>query len=104
MQGSEKEKWLREAKMRFGHALQRIEIAKQRMAEMNNKVQQRRQAGHTFIPEEQNDYQERKKTFEQHMKEGHQYLYRFKQQQDQFKAQTMGQAGVGGVQKIPPNP
>jgi transcription initiation factor TFIID subunit 12 len=104
IQDSEKEKWLREAKMRFGQALQRVEVAKQRMTEMNNKVQQRRQAGHTFAPEEQNEYQERKKTFEQHMKEGNEFLQRFKQQQDQFKAQTTGQAGVGGVQKIPPNP
>ena len=76
--------WLREAKMRFGQALQRLEVGKQKLSELQKVVLQRKQSGQLSATDQQAadaKFAQYRKTIE----ESNSFLQRFKLQQNQFK-------------------
>jgi transcription initiation factor TFIID subunit 12 len=92
----ESQKWLSEAKIRYGQALQKLDAARSGMATL----EQRRQAaaeGKTLSQEDQLDYQQKKATFMKTYTDAKAFVDVFRKQQAEFRAQaqqrTQGAAG-----------
>lgn len=94
------EDWLREAKARYGHALQRSEIAKQKKAEFQRSAAQREQAGNPLNQQEQEVYNNKVGQCNKAIQESESFMTKFREQQASFRAQTQarfsnqGPAGV----------
>ncbi|KAL4930229.1 putative transcription initiation factor TFIID subunit 12 [Aspergillus undulatus] len=78
--------WLPEAKLRYGIALQKQEIGRVRLSELRQQINQRQSAGN-LTQEEMQEFKNRQITADKLFREGSEFLAKFKEQQDVFKAQ-----------------
>ncbi|KAN0072049.1 Transcription initiation factor TFIID subunit A domain containing protein [Elaphomyces granulatus] len=78
--------WLPEAKLRYGLALQKQELGKARMSEYRQQYNQRQSSG-SLSQEDAQDFKTRMATAERIFREGSDFLTKFKEQQESFKAQ-----------------
>ncbi|MCJ1225952.1 Transcription initiation factor TFIID subunit 12 [Toensbergia leucococca] len=89
--------WQREARNKYAHHLQRLELATQRMNEVNQTIAQNQREGK--VDASLND---RKGTYQRTIEEAKVYLGRFKQQQQQLREQNnQSQAASNGVPGFP---
>ncbi|OJI83390.1 hypothetical protein ASPTUDRAFT_44758 [Aspergillus tubingensis CBS 134.48] len=84
--------WLPEAKLRYGIALQKQEIGRARIADLRQQFATRQSAGN-MTQEEVQEFKNRQLAAEKLYREGSDFLNKFKEQQDTFKAQQQ-RAGV----------
>ena len=84
--------WLPEAKLRYGIALQKQEIGRARIADLRQQFAARQAAGN-MTQEEVQEFKNRQLAAEKLYREGSDFLNKFKEQQDSFKAQQQ-RAGV----------
>ncbi|KAI9928011.1 hypothetical protein ASPWEDRAFT_567752 [Aspergillus wentii DTO 134E9] len=93
--------WLPEARLRYGIALQKQEIGRARIAELRGQFTQRQGAGN-MSQEEMQEFKNRQLTAEKLYREGSDFLTKFKEQQETFKAQQPNQqVNRAGVQNTP---
>ncbi|PKY07750.1 hypothetical protein P168DRAFT_277414 [Aspergillus campestris IBT 28561] len=78
--------WLSEAKLRYGIALQKQEIGRARAADVRNQFSQRQNQGN-LTQEEIQEYKNRQMAAEKLFREGSDFLTKFREQQENFKAQ-----------------
>ena len=94
------ENWLREAKARFGQALQRSELAKQRKADLQRNLATRQQAG-AATPEDINMFNTKIQQCQKAIAESDNFMVKFREQQQSFRQQAQqrftnqGQPGLG---------
>jgi transcription initiation factor TFIID subunit 12 len=79
--------WLREAKARFGQALQRSEMAKQRKLDLQRNLQARQQAG-VVTPEEMNAFSTKIQQCQKAIAESDNFMIKFREQQQSFRQQA----------------
>jgi transcription initiation factor TFIID subunit 12 len=84
------ENWLREAKARFGQALQRSEVAKQRRADLQRTLAARQQAG-AATPEDINMFNTKIQQCQKAIAESDNFMIKFREQQQSFRQQAQGQ-------------
>ncbi|PYI02128.1 hypothetical protein BO78DRAFT_227573 [Aspergillus sclerotiicarbonarius CBS 121057] len=84
--------WLPEAKLRYGIALQKQEIGRARIADLRQQFATRQAAGN-MTQDEVQEFKNRQLAAEKLYREGSDFLNKFKEQQDSFKAQQQ-RAGV----------
>ncbi|RHZ70542.1 hypothetical protein CDV55_107181 [Aspergillus turcosus] len=82
--------WLPEARLRYGIALQKQEIGRVRIAELRQQFAQRQAAGN-MSQEEVQEFKNRQLAAEKLYREGSDFLNKFKEQQETFKAQQQNQ-------------
>lgn len=82
--------WLPEARLRYGIALQKQEIGRVRVAELRQQFTQRQSAGN-LSQEEVQEFKNRQLAAEKLFREGSEFLNKFKEQQESFKAQQQNQ-------------
>ncbi|KAB8236778.1 transcription initiation factor TFIID subunit A-domain-containing protein [Aspergillus alliaceus] len=87
--------WLPEARLRYGIALQKQEIGRARIAELRQQFGQRQTAGN-MTQEELQEFKNRQLAAEKLFREGGDFLAKFKEQQETFKAQQQ-RTGVQAV-------
>ncbi|KAL4969966.1 putative transcription initiation factor TFIID subunit 12 [Aspergillus stella-maris] len=92
--------WLPEAKLRYGIALQKQEIGRVRLSELRQQISQRQAAGN-LTQEEMNEFKNRQLTADKLFREGSEFLAKFKEQQDVFKAQQQRAGTQHSGQTIP---
>lgn len=105
--------WLNEAKLRYGMALQKQEIGRQRSLEVRQQVQARQAAGGagSINSEEMQVFRNRQVQAEKLFREGQEFLKKFQEQQESFRAartgggqgaaaQPAGQAAPGNNQNL----
>ena len=85
------DEWLREAKARFGQALQRSEVAKTKMREFQISVQNRKQAGNPLNASEEEVYRNKLAQCEKAITEASSFMQKFREQQAQFQRQQTQQ-------------
>ncbi|KAL4885001.1 transcription initiation factor TFIID subunit A-domain-containing protein [Aspergillus karnatakaensis] len=85
--------WLPEAKLRYGIALQKQEIGRVRLNELRQQITQRQNAG-SLSQEEMQEFKTRQIQADKLFREGSEFLTKFKEQQDAFKAQQQQRAGA----------
>ncbi|KAL2860193.1 transcription initiation factor TFIID subunit A-domain-containing protein [Aspergillus pseudodeflectus] len=91
--------WLPEAKLRYGIALQKQEIGRVRLGELRQQIAQRQSNG-SLSAEEMQEFKNRQMQADKLFREGSEFLSKFKEQQDVFKAQQQ-RTGVQ-PQPVPP--
>ncbi|PYH88894.1 hypothetical protein BO71DRAFT_337878 [Aspergillus ellipticus CBS 707.79] len=94
--------WLPEAKLRYGIALQKQELGRARIGELRQQFAQRQGAG-TMTQEEVQEFKNRQLAAEKLYREGSDFLAKFKEQQENFKAQQQ-RAGVQQHVSAQPHP
>ncbi|KAI9815159.1 MAG: Transcription initiation factor TFIID subunit 12 [Thelocarpon impressellum] len=95
----ESEKWLAEAKQRYGDALHKQEQAKGRILAMQGSLNSRQQAGKPLTDQEKIEFNQRKTGFARVHAEQKRFLESFRQQQADYKTQAQaGQTGGAGGQ------
>lgn len=103
------ENWLREAKARFGQALQRSEMAKQRKAELQRNLAARQQAG-AATAEDINMFNTKIQQCQKAIAESDTFMIKFREQQQSFRQQAQqaqqrfpnqGQPGLGETNDQP---
>ena len=82
--------WLREAKARFGQALQRSEMAKNRRQDLQRNLQGRQQAG-VVTPEEMNAFNQKIQQCQKAIAESDNFMLKFREQQQSFRQQQAQQ-------------
>ena len=82
------EEWLREAKARFGQALQRSEVAKTKMREFQASVVNRQRAGNPLNPAEEDVFKNKVQQCQKAITEASSFMEKFREQQAQFQRQT----------------
>ncbi|KAL1961517.1 hypothetical protein VTN77DRAFT_1658 [Rasamsonia byssochlamydoides] len=82
--------WLPEARLRYGIALQKQEIGRMRLAELKQQWNQRQSAGN-MTQEEMQEFKNRQMAAEKLYREGSDFLNKFKEQQESFKAAQQNQ-------------
>lgn len=97
--------WLPEARLRYGIALQKQELGRVRIAELRQQFSQRQTAGN-LSQEEVQDFKNRQLASEKLYREGSDFLNKFKEQQEGFKAQQQqnqqfNRTNVQNVQNVP---
>ena len=103
---SNADNWLREAKARFGQALQRSEMAKNRKQDLQRNLQARQQAG-VMTPEEMNMFTTKIQQCQKAIAESDNFMVKFKEQQQSFRQQAQqrfanqGQPGLGETNDQP---
>lgn len=99
--------WLPEARLRYGIALQKQEIGRARMNELRQQFTQRQTTG-SLNQEEVQEFKNRQLAAEKLFREGSDFLTKFKEQQEGFKAQQQNQqlnrAGSQSVAQGQANP
>ncbi|KAL4786436.1 hypothetical protein BJX76DRAFT_118290 [Aspergillus varians] len=93
--------WLPEAKLRYGIALQKQEIGRARLSELRQQITQRQTAGN-LTQEEMQEFKNRQIQADKLFREGSEFLAKFKEQQDVFKAQQQRAGTQHSVQPLPP--
>ncbi|KAL1959547.1 hypothetical protein VTO42DRAFT_1582 [Malbranchea cinnamomea] len=88
--------WLQEARYRYGLALQKQELGKVKMNELRQSWTARQAAGN-ITPEEMQEFQRRQAVADKLIREGSEFLNKFKEQQEQFRAQAQGIANRPGA-------
>ena len=78
--------WLREAKARYGQALQRSEMAKNRKQDLQRNLQARQQAG-AVTPEEMNAFNQKIQQCQKAIAESDNFMIKFTEQQQSFREQ-----------------
>ena len=96
----EADNWLREAKARFGQALQRSEMARSKKTEISRTVQQRTQAGNPFSPEEHEQLKGRIAQCDKAINESNTFMEKFKSQQNEFRQAQPQQRFSGQGQPV----
>lgn len=81
------EDWLREAKGRYGQALQRMQAATQKMNEFKNAVGQRQAAGNPLNQTEQQAFQNKVSQCQKVISESQNFMEKFRAQQNEFRNQ-----------------
>ena len=100
-QGPEQvQNWVREAKQKYVHYLQRMETAQKGLAELTRTAENRQKEGKTFSPEEVQRFSMRKNQLIRAAAEAKEHLTKFKQQQDAIKASAAGNS----TSNVPRNP
>jgi len=79
------EEWLREAKARFGQALQRLQVARQKKAEFQRQVQQRQQAKNPLSQQETEVFNNKMQQCDKAIAESTSFMKKFNEQQEQFQ-------------------
>ncbi|KAK1146640.1 Transcription initiation factor TFIID subunit 12 [Aspergillus melleus] len=79
--------WLPEAKLRYGIALQKQEIGRARANDLRQQFAQRQASG-SLSQDDLQDFKTRQVAAEKLYREGGDFLTKFKEQQENFKAQT----------------
>lgn len=87
--------WLTEAKLRYGIALQKQEMGRARVMEIRQQIQHRQAAG-PLTQEEVQEFKTRQMQGEKLHREGAEFLAKFKEQQEGFKAHNAQQVGSQG--------
>ena len=82
------EEWLKEAKARYGHALQRSEIARAKKTEMQRQAHNREQSGNPLTQQEREVYNNKVGQCDKAIQESESFMTKFKEQQTSFRAQT----------------
>lgn len=82
--------WLPEARLRYGIALQKQEIGRARMNELRQQFAQRQTTGN-LGQEEMQEFKNRQLAAEKLFREGSDFLTKFKEQQESFKAAQQNQ-------------
>lgn len=96
--------WLPEAKLRYGIALQKQEIGRARANDLRQQFAQRQAATNNHVPQdEMQDFKGRQVAAEKLYREGGDFLGKFKEQQENFKAQAH-RAGVQNTSGPTPGP
>lgn len=98
IQKEQSESWMQEARLRYGLALQKQELGRVKLNELRQQYAQRQSAGN-LTQEEVQDFKNRQTTSERLLREGSDFLGKFKEQQDSFRAQT--QQLAAGRQGVP---
>ena len=100
------ENWLREAKSRFGHAIQRSEEAKQRKIDLQRNLAARQQAG-VVTPEVMDLVNTRIQQCQKAIAEADNFIIKFREQQQSFRQKALqrfgnqGQPGLGEINDQP---
>lgn len=81
------EEWLRQAKVKYGKAIQTTEIASSRLKELNNMAAQRQREGRSFSQEEIQNFHNQKARLTKTWQENKEFLTNFRQQQDALRGQ-----------------
>jgi transcription initiation factor TFIID subunit 12 len=81
------ENWLRESKTRFGRALQREEVAKQRRADLQRTLAARQRAG-AVTPEDMNMFNTKIQQCQKAIAESDNFMILFREQQQSFRQQA----------------
>ncbi|EPS26682.1 hypothetical protein PDE_01620 [Penicillium oxalicum 114-2] len=79
--------WIPEARLRYGIALQKQEVGRARIADLRQQFAQRQSQGN-MTQEEMQEFKNRQLTAEKLFREGSEFLQKFKEQQESFKAQS----------------
>ena len=96
------EEWLKEAKARYGHALQRSEIARAKKAEFQRQAGMREQGGNPLTQQEREVFNNKVGQCDKAIQESESFMAKFKEQQVGFRQQTQarftnpGPGGGGG--------
>lgn len=90
------DEWLKEAKMRFGQALNRADVARNKLAEYQRMMQQRNAAGKPFNEQEQQTFDQKVGTFNKMIAESTNFVHRFQEQQAEFKSQLAAKGSLPG--------
>lgn len=117
------EDWLREAKGRYGQALQRLQIATQKMNDLKQQVAQRQQQNNPLNASEQEGFRSKVQQCQKAITESQNFMEKFRAQQSDFRAQQpqhqyqkqqqaqQGSSGeaqppssAGGMQQTPQGP
>jgi len=85
------DEWLKEAKARYGQALQRLEVAKSRRIEFQRAEHQRRSAGNPYTQEEVLAYQNKIGQCDRAINESNTFMVKFREQQASFQRQQQSQ-------------
>jgi hypothetical protein len=86
MEGTKQaEEWLREAKARYGQALQRLHIARNKKQEFEKQARARQQAGNPLTTEEQQIFTSKVAQCNKAITESQTFMEKFKQQQNDFR-------------------
>ncbi|WEW57570.1 Transcription initiation factor TFIID subunit 12 [Emydomyces testavorans] len=95
------EGWMQEAKLRYGLALQKQELGKAKLNDLRHQYTQRQSAGN-LTQEEVQELKQRQAAAEKFLREGSEFLGKFKEQQENFRLQTQQLAASRqGVQNAP---
>ena len=86
------QQWLAEAKLRYGIALQKYEVGRARITEVRQQVAQRQTAG-TMSREEMQEFKNRQLAAEKVLREGSDFLSKFRDQQETIKSQRAQHLG-----------
>ena len=81
------EDWLREAKARYGQALQRMQVATAKMDELKRQVAQRQQQGNPLSQQEQEGFRNKLSQCQKAITESQSFMEKFRQQQQDFRQQ-----------------
>ncbi|EEP75679.1 conserved hypothetical protein [Uncinocarpus reesii 1704] len=81
------ETWLQEARLRYGLALQKQELGKVKLNDLRTQYTQRQSAGN-LSQEEIQEFKNRQTNAEKLLREGSEFLGKFKEQQETFRLQT----------------
>ena len=79
------EEWLREAKARFGQALQRLQVARTKKAEFQRQAQQRQASGNPLTPQEMEVFNSKLAQCNKAITESQTFMEKFKAQQNEFR-------------------
>lgn len=79
--------WIPEARLRYGIALQKQEVGRARIADLRQQFAQRQSQGN-MTQEEMQEFKNRQLAAEKLFREGSDFLTKFKEQQESFKAQS----------------
>lgn len=82
--------WIPEARLRYGIALQKQEVGRARITDLRQQFAQRQGQGN-MTQEEMQEFKTRQLAAEKLFREGSEFLVKFKEQQESFKAQQSGQ-------------
>ncbi|KAI1919859.1 Transcription initiation factor TFIID subunit 12 [Ophidiomyces ophidiicola] len=85
--------WMQEARLRYGLALQKQELGKVKLNELRQQYTQRQATGN-LSQEEIQDFKNRQTAADKLLREGSEFLGKFKEQQEKFRAQTQQLAGA----------
>ena len=80
------EDWLREAKARFGQALQRLQVARSKKAEFQRQAQGRQASGNPLNPQEMEIYNSKLAQCNKAITESQTFMEKFKAQQNEFRS------------------
>ncbi|KAK2808238.1 hypothetical protein FQN50_004980 [Emmonsiellopsis sp. PD_5] len=86
LEGTPAENWVNEARLRYGFALQKQEVGKLKLDGLRNAYNQRSSSG-SLSPEELQEFRNRQTSAQKLMNEGSDFLAKFKEQQEQLRAQ-----------------